>query len=153
MRMHQSIYPVSPLKFPLQDEITIEILTILSNHAVGQTQRNPDSMGLISMGMSMYIIYNDNNSNNMYVYHVYVMYSSMPNRQLSKYVPSRVTAAATVLEAVQVREYLKINVLGTIPYFVDGNVKILRQHIQNSLVWDCVVASQKNRNIHYHGQS
>jgi hypothetical protein len=65
-------------------------------------------------------------------------------------VSSHVTAA-TVL-AVQVREYLKINVLGTIPYFVDGNVKILR-HIQNSLTWDCAAASQKDRNIDYHGHS
>ena len=59
--------------------------------------------------------------------------------------------AATVL-AVQVREYLKINVLGTIPYFVDGNVKILR-HIQNSWTWDCAAASRKDRNIDYHGHS
>ena len=66
-------------------------------------------------------------------------------------VSSHVTAAATVL-AVQVREYLKINVLGTIPYFVDGNVKILR-HIQNSFTWDCAAASQKDRNIDYHGHS
>ena len=59
---------------------------------------------------------------------------------VQKDVSSHVTAAATVLEAVQVREYLKINVLGTIPYFVDGNVKILRQHIQIFFTWECAAA-------------
>ncbi len=33
----------------------------------------------------------------------------------------------TNLKLLEVREYLKINVLGTIPYFVDGNVKSLWQ--------------------------
>ena len=76
----------------------------------------------------------------MYIY-IYVCSICMlctvpcPTDSCPKTAVSSHVTAATVL-AVQVREYLKINVLGTIPYFVDGNVKILR-HIQNSLTWDC----------------
>ena len=131
-----------------------EILTILSSHfAKPPDQSVPTNRGALTPQVwfqwGCLCVY-------IYIY-IYVCSICMlctvpcPTDSCPKTAVSSHVTAATVL-AVQVREYLKINVLGTIPYFVDGNVKILR-HIQNSLTWDCAAASQKDRNIDYHGHS